>query len=64
MNSNNNNDRVKGKMEQVKGETKKTWGKATNDDSKVAEGERDKDKGKVQETIGKAKDKFGGNNKI
>ncbi|RLQ92313.1 CsbD family protein [Falsibacillus albus] len=51
-----NHDQVKGKQKQTKGDLKKAWGKLTNDDHKIAEGERDKDKGKLQEKFGDVKD--------
>ena len=46
-----NHDQANGKQKQVKGDLKKGLGKLTNDDSKIAEGERDKDKGKIQEKV-------------
>jgi uncharacterized protein YjbJ (UPF0337 family) len=46
----------KGKWKQVKGETQKQWGKLTNDDMDVIDGERDKLIGKLQERYGYAKD--------
>ncbi|MFC7394355.1 CsbD family protein [Scopulibacillus cellulosilyticus] len=52
------NDKLKGKGNQVKGEAKKAWGNITNDDQKVAEGEKDKAKGKIQEKAGDVKDIF------
>ncbi|KPL58361.1 CsbD family protein [Rossellomorea vietnamensis] len=53
-----NHDQVKGKRNQTKGDLKKGLGKLTNDDSKIAEGERDKDKGKLQEKVGDVKESF------
>ncbi|CAN7529387.1 CsbD family protein [Rossellomorea sp. LjRoot5] len=53
-----NHDQVKGKRNQAKGDLKKGLGKLTNDDSKIAEGERDKDKGKLQEKVGDVKESF------
>jgi uncharacterized protein YjbJ (UPF0337 family) len=46
----------KGKWMQVKGEAQKQWGKLTNDDLDVIDGERDKLVGKLQERYGYAKD--------
>lgn len=51
-----NDDRVKGKWKQLKGQAKQTWGKLTNDDLDVAEGNRDYLVGRVQERYGVAKD--------
>ncbi|MGM0751653.1 MAG: CsbD family protein [Bacillota bacterium] len=53
-----NEDQVKGKRKQTKGDLKKGLGKLINDDSKIAEGERDKDKGKMQEKVGDVKESF------
>jgi uncharacterized protein YjbJ (UPF0337 family) len=47
----------KGKWMQLKGETQKQWGKLTNDDLDVIDGEREKLIGKIQERYGYAKDK-------
>ncbi len=51
-------DKVKGSLDQVKGEAKEQWGKLTNDPSTEKEGQLDKVKGKVKEDIGKAKEKW------
>lgn len=51
-----NNDIVKGKWKQLKGQAKKTWGNLTDDDLDVAEGNRDYLVGRVQERYGIAKD--------
>lgn len=51
-----NDDIVKGKWKQLKGQAKQTWGKLTNDDLDVAEGNRDYLVGRVQERYGVAKD--------
>jgi uncharacterized protein YjbJ (UPF0337 family) len=53
-----NKDQVKGKRKQTEGDLKKTWGKLTMDDEKIAEGERAKDKGKFQEKVGDVKETF------
>jgi uncharacterized protein YjbJ (UPF0337 family) len=45
---------LKGKWMQIKGETQKQWGKLTNDDLDVIDGERDKLVGKLQERYGYA----------
>jgi uncharacterized protein YjbJ (UPF0337 family) len=47
----------KGKWKQIKGETQKQWGKLTNDDMDVIDGEREKLIGKIQERYGYAKDR-------
>ncbi len=51
-----NEDTVKGKWKQLKGKAKESWGKLTDDDLDVAEGNRDYLVGKVQERYGIAKD--------
>ncbi|MDV6332148.1 CsbD family protein [Asticcacaulis sp. 201] len=51
-----NNDRVQGSWEQVKGHVQKAWGKLTNDDLDVIEGDRKLLAGKIQERYGIAKD--------
>lgn len=51
-----NEDTVKGKWKQLKGQAKKTWGKLTDDDLDIAEGNRDYLVGRVQERYGIAKD--------
>jgi uncharacterized protein YjbJ (UPF0337 family) len=48
---------IKGKWMQIKGEAQKQWGKLTNDDLDVIDGEREKLVGKLQERYGYAKDK-------
>lgn len=53
-----NKDKVKGKIDQMKGEAKEQWGKLTNDPSTVSKGKVDKAKGKLKEDIGKRKDKL------
>ncbi|MCR6659247.1 CsbD family protein [Asticcacaulis taihuensis] len=51
-----NNDRMQGSWEQVKGNVQKMWGKLTNDDLDVIEGDRKLLAGKIQERYGIAKD--------
>jgi uncharacterized protein YjbJ (UPF0337 family) len=51
-------DKVKGSLDQLKGEAKEKWGKLTNDHSTETEGKMDKVKGKVKVGIGKAKEKW------
>ncbi|WP_438432001.1 CsbD family protein [Gorillibacterium sp. sgz500922] len=47
---------LKGKWKQIKGEAKKQWGKLTDDDLDVIAGEKDKLIGKIQERHGHTKD--------
>jgi uncharacterized protein YjbJ (UPF0337 family) len=51
-----NNDRVEGKWKQMKGSLKSRWGKLTDDDLDVIEGQKDQLVGKVQERYGIAKE--------
>lgn len=51
-----NQDIISGKWKQVKGQAKRTWGKLTDDDFDVAEGNRDYLIGRIQERYGVAKD--------
>ncbi|HEY8385142.1 MAG TPA: CsbD family protein [Porticoccaceae bacterium] len=51
-----NQDIISGKWKQVKGQAKRTWGKLTDDDVDVAEGNRDYLIGRIQERYGVAKD--------
>jgi uncharacterized protein YjbJ (UPF0337 family) len=45
-------DEAKGKWKQFKGEAQKQWGKLTNDDYDMIEGDRKKFVGRVQEAYG------------
>ncbi|WP_119071788.1 CsbD family protein [Aggregatilinea lenta] len=49
-------DRIKGNWKQAKGEVQKQWGKLTDDDMDVIEGEREKLSGQIQARYGIAKD--------
>jgi uncharacterized protein YjbJ (UPF0337 family) len=51
-----NEDIIKGKWKQIKGNVKRQWGKLTDDDLDVAEGNRDYLIGKIQERTGRARD--------
>ncbi|MBB5206762.1 CsbD family protein [Chiayiivirga flava] len=51
-----NEDIIKGKWKQLGGKAKAQWGKLTDDDLTVAEGNRDYLAGKVQERYGVARD--------
>ena len=47
-----NEDRIKGKWKQLAGTLKEKWGKLTDDDLKVAEGNSEYLSGKLQEKYG------------
>lgn len=49
-------DQVQGKWKQVKGEVQKQWGKLTDDDYNVIQGNREKMVGKIQERYGIARE--------
>ncbi len=49
-------DIVKGNWKQMKGSAKAHWGKLTDDDLDVIEGNRDQLAGKIQEKYGVSKD--------
>jgi uncharacterized protein YjbJ (UPF0337 family) len=51
-----NEDQLKGKWKQFKGELKKKWGNFTDDDILYIEGSRDRLEGKIQERYGDRKD--------
>jgi uncharacterized protein YjbJ (UPF0337 family) len=51
-----NNDRIQGTWDQVRGNVQKMWGKLTNDDLDVIEGDRKLLAGKIQERYGVAQD--------
>ena len=51
-----NEDRIKGQWKQIKGQVKAQWGKLTDDDLSVAEGNAQYLVGKVQERHGISKD--------
>ncbi len=51
-----NEDRIKGKWKQLTGTMKEKWGKLTDDDLQVAEGNAEYLAGKVQERYGLARD--------
>ncbi|MFB9068218.1 CsbD family protein [Pseudofulvimonas gallinarii] len=51
-----NEDRIKGKWKQLTGTMKEKWGKLTDDDLRVAEGNAEYLAGKVQERYGLARD--------
>jgi uncharacterized protein YjbJ (UPF0337 family) len=49
-------NRIEGSWEQIKGHVQKAWGKLTNDDLDVIEGNRKLLAGKIQERYGIAQD--------
>ncbi len=51
-----NNDRIKGQWKQLNGKMKARWGKLTDDDLTVAEGNSEYLAGKLQERYGITKD--------
>ena len=51
-----NEDIIQGKWKQLKGHMKRQWGKLTDDDLDVAEGNRDYLIGRIQERTGRARD--------
>jgi uncharacterized protein YjbJ (UPF0337 family) len=51
-----NADVVKGKWHQLKGDVKSKWGKLTDDDLRVVNGDVEKLVGRVQERYGYARD--------
>jgi uncharacterized protein YjbJ (UPF0337 family) len=51
-----NNDRIQGSWDQVRGNVQKMWGKLTDDDLNVIEGDRKILAGKIQERYGIAQD--------
>jgi len=51
-----NSDILKGKWNQFKGEVKKEWGKLTNDDVDMINGEYDKLVGRIQERYGRSRE--------
>ncbi len=52
-----NSDKIKGQWKQLKGKAQQQWGKLTNDDLDVIEGNREELVGKIQERYGIARDK-------
>ena len=51
-----NNDKIKGKWHQLKGEIKRKWGQVTDDDLTEAEGNMEKLIGKIQERSGERRE--------
>ncbi|MCX7557193.1 CsbD family protein [Xanthomonadaceae bacterium JHOS43] len=51
-----NEDRIKGQWKQISGKVKAQWGKLTDDDVRVSEGNAEYLAGKLQQRYGMAKD--------
>ncbi|VWC01041.1 CsbD family protein [Burkholderia lata] len=51
-----NEDKIKGQWKQLAGKLKAKWGKLTDDDLKVVDGNREYLAGKIQERYGIARD--------
>lgn len=51
-----NSDQMKGKWKQMKGSVKERWGKLTDDDIDVIDGQHDQLIGKIQERYGIARE--------
>ena len=51
-----NSDQLQGKWKQMKGSMKERWGKLTDDDIDIINGQNDKLVGRIQETYGIAKE--------
>ena len=51
-----NKNRIEGSWDQVKGHVQKAWGKLTDNDLDVIEGDRKQLAGKIQERYGVAQD--------
>ncbi|MDZ7706304.1 MAG: CsbD family protein [Trueperaceae bacterium] len=49
-------DQIQGKWKQMMGDVKRHWGKLTDDDLQVVEGNRDRLVGKIQERYGVTKE--------
>ncbi len=48
-------DKIKGKFDDMKGRAKKAWGEVTNDPDRKTEGSMDKAKGKLETVKGEIK---------
>jgi uncharacterized protein YjbJ (UPF0337 family) len=51
-----NDDKIKGNWKQLAGKVKAKWGKLTDDDLKIAEGNSEYLEGKIQERYGIARE--------
>ncbi len=51
-----NSDMMEGKWKQLKGSAQAQWGKLTNDDVDVVDGNREKLAGRIQEQYGVSRD--------
>ena len=52
-----NNDILKGKWKQIRGKSREWWGKLTDDDLDMIDGNREQFIGKLQERYGYSKDR-------
>ena len=51
-----NTDQMKGNWKQLVGKAKEKWGRLTNDDWQIVEGQRDQLVGRIQQRYGIARD--------
>jgi len=51
-----NEDKIKGQWKQLSGKLKRKWGRLTDDDLKITEGDSEYLAGKIQERYGVARD--------
>ena len=51
-----NTDQIKGNWKQLIGKAKEKWGRLTDDDWRIVEGQRDQLVGRIQERYGIARD--------
>lgn len=51
-----NTDTLKGQWKQVRGKVKQQWGRLTNDDLDVIDGQHEQLVGRIQEVYGKQRD--------
>ena len=51
-----NADILRGKLQQLRGRTKKWWGRLTNNDFEMFDGQQDELHGRLQERFGRSKD--------
>lgn len=53
-----NQDQVKGKWKEIKGELRKTWGKITDDEFEKTKGDAEAVSGLIQQRYGESKEKL------
>lgn len=56
-----NENKIKGKMDKVRGEAKDQYGRLVDDKGKRVSGKMDKIKGEIKEKLGEAQDNFKNN---